>query len=53
VEQLDDTLAALENLSFSEDELREIDRFAKEGAIDLWKVSAELSPSDLPNSVEA
>lgn len=53
VEQLDDTLAALQNLDFSEDELRDIDRFAREGEIDLWKVSAKLSSADLPNSVEA
>lgn len=53
VEQLNDSLAALDNLKFAEDELREIDRFAIEGEIDLWKVSAKLSPADLPNSSEA
>ena len=36
VEQLDDTLGALENLEFSTDELTEIDRYAQEGGINLW-----------------
>ncbi len=48
VDQLDDTLDALRQVSFSEEELREIDRFAQEGNIDLWKVSSTLAPSDLP-----
>jgi len=50
VEQLDDSLDALNCASFSEDDLREIDGFAAEGNIDLWKVSATLAPSDLPES---
>ena len=37
VAQLDDNLGALENLSFSAEELAAIDRFAVEGAIDLWR----------------
>jgi L-glyceraldehyde 3-phosphate reductase len=36
VEQLDDSLNALKNLDFSQDELKEIDQFAKDGGIDLW-----------------
>lgn len=48
VQQLDDSLDALKNAGFSADELQEIDRFATEGEIDLWKVSANLSSSDLP-----
>ena len=53
VEQLDDSLSALDKLEFSEVELRETDHFAREGEIDLWKVSAKLSPADLPNSADA
>jgi L-glyceraldehyde 3-phosphate reductase len=48
IEQLDHSLEALNNVEFSQDELREIDRFATEGEVDLWKVSAKLSPADLP-----
>jgi L-glyceraldehyde 3-phosphate reductase len=37
VQQLDDNLDALSNLSFSEDELRRIDQHAVESGIDLWR----------------
>jgi L-glyceraldehyde 3-phosphate reductase len=37
VEQLDDSLDALRQLQFTDDELSEIDRYAHEGAVDLWK----------------
>jgi L-glyceraldehyde 3-phosphate reductase len=40
VEQLDDSLGALGNLSFSEDELAEIDRHATESDINLWRRSS-------------
>jgi L-glyceraldehyde 3-phosphate reductase len=42
VQQLDDSLDAVNNLAFSAEELAEIDRYATEGAIDLWKVSSTL-----------
>lgn len=42
LQQLDDSLDAVKNLAFSSDELVEIDRYATEGAIDLWKVSSTL-----------
>ncbi|HVJ00884.1 MAG TPA: aldo/keto reductase, partial [Sphingomonas sp.] len=42
VEQLDDSLDAVNNLAFSADELAEIDAHATEGGIDLWKVSSSL-----------
>ncbi|MBC9033944.1 L-glyceraldehyde 3-phosphate reductase [Sphingomonas sp. JC676] len=42
VEQLDNSLDAVNNLEFSAEELAEIDRHATEGAIDLWKVSSTL-----------
>ena len=42
VDQLSDTLRALDNLGFAADELAAIDRHAQEGAIDLWKVSSTL-----------
>lgn len=41
VEQLDDSLDALKNLSFSKEELATIDAHAKEGDIDLWKEARE------------
>ena len=37
VEQLDDSLDALKQLRFSAAELKEIDRHAQEGDLDLWK----------------
>jgi L-glyceraldehyde 3-phosphate reductase len=37
VEQLDDSLDALKSLTFSNEELAEIDRHATEGGIDLWR----------------
>jgi L-glyceraldehyde 3-phosphate reductase len=37
VAQLEDTAAAVTNLSFSEEELAEIDQHALEGGIDLWR----------------
>ncbi len=37
VEQLDDSLDALRTLSFTKDDLDEIDRHATEGGIDLWR----------------
>jgi L-glyceraldehyde 3-phosphate reductase len=42
VDQLSDTLRALDNLGFAADELAAIDRHAQEGEIDLWKVSSTL-----------
>jgi L-glyceraldehyde 3-phosphate reductase len=46
VQQLDDSLDAVNNLGFTAEELAEIDTHATEGAIDLWKVSSTLE--DLP-----
>jgi len=37
VEQLDDSLDALQQLHFTDDELSEIDRYAQEGSVDLWR----------------
>lgn len=37
VEQLEENLAALDNLAFSEAELAQIDHFAVESGIDLWR----------------
>jgi L-glyceraldehyde 3-phosphate reductase len=39
VQQLEDSLGALDNLAFSPEELAEIDRHATEGGVDLWKTS--------------
>ena len=42
VAQMDDSLDSLKKLNFSEQELKEIDKHAQEGGIDLWRsVSAE------------
>ena len=37
VEQLDDSLDAVKKLKFTDAELKEIDRHAQDGAIDIWK----------------
>ena len=41
VAQLDDNLGALENLTFSPDELARIDQHAVEAGINLWAKSGE------------
>jgi L-glyceraldehyde 3-phosphate reductase len=41
VEQLDNSLDALKNLHFTDKELAEVDRFAQDGSIDLWKDARE------------
>jgi L-glyceraldehyde 3-phosphate reductase len=40
VRQLEDNVAALDQLDFTDDELAEIDRHAVEGGIDLWRGSS-------------
>ncbi len=42
VSQLEDSLGALDKLEFSDDELREIDRYAAEGHINLWARSSSV-----------
>jgi L-glyceraldehyde 3-phosphate reductase len=41
VEQLDNSLDALKQLKFTDAELAEIDRYAQDGGIDLWKSARE------------
>ena len=41
VEQLDNSLDALKRLDFSDAELKEIDTYAQDGALDLWKDARE------------
>jgi L-glyceraldehyde 3-phosphate reductase len=41
VEQLDNSLDALKQLQFTDGELAEIDRYAQEGSIDLWRNARE------------
>ena len=41
VEQLDNSLDAVRKLRFTDAELNEIDRYAQEGAIDLWRDARE------------
>jgi L-glyceraldehyde 3-phosphate reductase len=42
-EQVIDSVRALDNLSFTADELKDIDRHAVEGGVNLWRQSAELT----------
>ena len=42
VAQLEENLGALDNLDFTEAELSEIDRYAAESGIDLWRESSDL-----------
>lgn len=42
VEQLADSMQALDNLAFSAQELAEIDRYATESGVDLWRVSSQI-----------
>ncbi|GAA0315522.1 L-glyceraldehyde 3-phosphate reductase [Sphingomonas oligophenolica] len=46
VEQLDDSLDAVKRLDFDSAEFREIDQYAGEGSIDLWKVSSTLGTGE-------
>jgi L-glyceraldehyde 3-phosphate reductase len=41
VAQLEDNIAALDRLGLSDDELAEIDRYAVDGAINIWAASSE------------
>ena len=41
VAQLEDNIAALERLTFTDDELAEIDRYATDGKINIWAASSE------------
>ena len=42
VAQLDENLGALANLDFTPDELREIDQYASDSGIDLWRESSDV-----------
>lgn len=50
VEQLDNSLDALNNLEFDAETLQEIDQYAKDGAIDLWRSTAQLKPRSEGNA---
>ena len=41
-EQIDDSVRALDKLAFTAEEIKDIDRFAVDGGINLWTQSAEL-----------
>jgi L-glyceraldehyde 3-phosphate reductase len=41
VEQLDNSLDAVRKLQFTDADPNEIDRYAQEGAIDLWRSARE------------
>ncbi len=40
--QIENSVAALSNLSFTAEELAEIDRYASESGIDLWSASSSI-----------
>ena len=42
VAQLDENLGALDNLDFTADELAEIDRYASDSGIDMWRESSDV-----------
>ncbi len=42
VQQVIDCVGALNNLEFTETELKQIDQYAKDGGINIWQQSAEL-----------
>ena len=42
VQQLEDSLAAVRDLSFSDEELARIDRYATDAGIDIWKASSSI-----------
>jgi L-glyceraldehyde 3-phosphate reductase len=42
VAQLDENLGALANLHFTQDELSEIDQYASDSGIDLWRESSDI-----------
>lgn len=46
VAQLEDSLGALRNLQFSDDELERIDRLAGDAGIDIWKASSSIGTSE-------
>ena len=46
VQQFEDSLAAVRNLSFSDDELRRIDRFATDAGINIWQRSSVIKEID-------
>ena len=47
VTQLEDSLAALNNADFTDEELAWIDGYAEEGGIDLWKRSSTVKPDEV------
>jgi len=47
VAQLEDSLAALKRLDFSDEELAQIDSYAQDGGIDIWKRSSSVTPGEI------
>jgi L-glyceraldehyde 3-phosphate reductase len=47
VEQLEDSLAALQRLDFSDEELARIEQHARESGIDLWRTSSSVTPGEV------
>jgi L-glyceraldehyde 3-phosphate reductase len=42
VGQIEENIAALDNLAFSAEELAEIDSYAREGGLNLWAASSNV-----------
>jgi L-glyceraldehyde 3-phosphate reductase len=40
VSQLEDNVGAVKNLDFSEEEIKQIDKYANEGDINIWSTSS-------------
>ncbi|HEX4736517.1 MAG TPA: L-glyceraldehyde 3-phosphate reductase [Allosphingosinicella sp.] len=47
VAQLEDSLSALKRLDFSDEELAQIDSYAQDGGIDIWKRSSSVTPGEV------
>jgi len=46
VEQLEDSLAAVRNLHFSDEEIAKIDQFATDAGIDIWNASSRIKEAE-------
>jgi L-glyceraldehyde 3-phosphate reductase len=47
VAQLEDSLAALQRLDFTDEEFAQIDTYAEEAGIDIWKRSSTVGPETM------
>jgi len=52
VAQLENSVAATHNLTFSEEELAKIDHYASDAGIDIWRSSSTLAPTDVVGAAD-